>query len=65
MNRNFLLVHRNRHSQGMDDGQMTPRGNPNFNSYVKNLCFLVFQTDGRIDGQIDGRRDGRADRKRN
>ncbi len=36
-----------------DDGQMTPRGYPNFNSYVKNLRFLVLPTDGQRDGQMD------------
>jgi hypothetical protein len=33
--------------EGMDDGQKTPRGHPNFNSYVKNLRVLVFGTGGR------------------
>ncbi len=32
---NFLLVHRNGFSEGMDDGQKTPRGHPDFHSYVK------------------------------
>jgi hypothetical protein len=36
---NFLLAHRNRFLEGMDDGQKTPRGHPDFNSYVKILCF--------------------------
>jgi hypothetical protein len=31
--------------EGKDDGQKTPRGCPDFNSYVKNLHVLVFQTD--------------------
>jgi hypothetical protein len=53
MDPNFLLVHRNRYLKGMGDGQMTPRGNPNLNSYIKNLYFLVFQTEGRTDGQTD------------
>ncbi len=35
----------------MDDGQLTPRGYPNFSSYIANLRFLVFQTDGQRDGQ--------------
>ncbi len=35
LNPNFLLAHRNRYSEGMDDGQKTPRGHPDFNSYVK------------------------------
>jgi hypothetical protein len=33
LNPNFLLARSNRHSKGMDDGQITPRGYPNFNSY--------------------------------
>ncbi len=32
---NFLLVHRNRYLEGMDDGQKTPRGHPDFHPYVK------------------------------
>jgi hypothetical protein len=35
----------------MDNGQKTPCGHPNFNSYVKNLRVLVFQTDGQTDRQ--------------
>jgi hypothetical protein len=35
LNLNFLLVHRNRYSEGMDDGQKTPRGHPDFHSSVK------------------------------
>ncbi len=53
MNKNFLLAHRNRCSEGMDDGQKTPCGHPYFDSYVKNLCVLVFRTDGRTDGWTD------------
>ncbi len=49
LNPNFLLVHRNRHSEGMDDGQKTPRGHPDLNSYVKIL--RVFITDRQADGQ--------------
>jgi hypothetical protein len=56
LNPNFLLAHRNRYSEGMDDGQTTPRGHPNFNSYVKNLRVLVFQIDGLTDRQTDGQR---------
>ncbi len=41
----------------MDDGKKTPHGHPDFNSYVKILRVLVFQsgrqTDGRTDGQTD------------
>ncbi len=48
LNPNFLLAHRNRYWEGMD-GQKTPRGHPNFNSYIKNLHFFVFQTEGRTD----------------
>jgi hypothetical protein len=36
----------------MEGGQKTPRGHPNFNSYVKNLRVLVFMTDGRTDREI-------------
>jgi hypothetical protein len=51
LNSIFLLAHRNRYSEGMDDGQKTPRGYPNFNSYFKNLHVLVFQMDVWTDGQ--------------
>ncbi len=37
----------------MDDGQKTRRGHPDFNSYVKNLCVLVFQMDGQTDRQTE------------
>ncbi len=40
---------RNRYSEGRNPRQMTPRGNANLNSYVKNLHELVFQTDREID----------------
>jgi hypothetical protein len=53
MNPDFLLVHRNRYSEGMDDGQMTPRGYSNFNSYIKNLHVLVLRMDEQIDGEIN------------
>ncbi len=49
LNPNFLLAHRNRYLEGMDDGQKTPRGNPDFNSYVKILRVFIFQTDGQTD----------------
>jgi hypothetical protein len=49
----FLLKHRNRYLEGMDDGQKTPRGHPDFNSYVKILRVLVFQTDGQTDRWTD------------
>jgi hypothetical protein len=38
--------------EGTDDGQKTPRGYPNFNSYVKNLPVLVFWTEGRTETLI-------------
>ncbi len=44
---------------------MTPHGCANFNSYVKNLCFFVFRTDGRTGGQTDGGMDGWMDGQRN
>ncbi len=40
----FLLVHRNKYSEGMDDGQKNPRGHPDFHSYVKIQCVFIFQT---------------------
>jgi hypothetical protein len=45
LNPNFLLAHRNRYLEVMDDGQITPHGYANFYSYVKNLRVLVFMTD--------------------
>jgi len=51
LNPNFLLAHRNRYSEGMDDRQMTTRGYPNLNSYVKNLFFCI--PDAQLDGQKD------------
>ncbi len=42
---NFLLIHRNRYSEGMDDGQKTSRVHPDFNSYVK--IQRVFIDNGR------------------
>jgi hypothetical protein len=44
---------RNRYFEGMEDGQMTPPRYPNFDSYLKNLCVLVFQTDGQTDRQTE------------
>jgi hypothetical protein len=38
---NFLLVHRNRYSEGVDDGQKTPLGHPDFHSYVKINMFHI------------------------
>jgi hypothetical protein len=35
--------------EGTEDGEMTPHGYPNFNSYGKNLRVLVFRTDGQTD----------------
>ncbi len=50
-NPNFLLIHRNRYSEGMDDGQKTPRGHPDFNSYVKIL--RVFIWNGQMNRQTN------------
>ncbi len=58
LNPNFLVEHRNRYSDGMDDGQKTPRGHADFNSYVKILRVLVLITDGWTDRQTDGQTDG-------
>jgi hypothetical protein len=57
LNPKFLLANRNKYSEGMDDGQKTPRGHPDFNSYMKILRVLVFITDGRMDRQMDGQKD--------
>jgi hypothetical protein len=54
LNPDFLLVLRNRYLVVTDDRQITLRGYPNFDSYVKNLCVLVFRMDGQIDRQTDG-----------
>ncbi len=50
LNPNFLLVHRSRYSEGMDDRQKTPRGHPDFNSYVKIQRVFIDnrQTDKRM-----------------
>jgi hypothetical protein len=40
--------------EGMVDGQKTPRGHPNLNSYMKILC--VFITDRQTDIQTDRQR---------
>jgi hypothetical protein len=57
LNWNFLLSHRNRYSEGTEDGQKTPCGHPNFNSYIQNLRVFVFQTDKQTDGQTDRQTD--------
>jgi hypothetical protein len=44
---------RNRYSEGRDDGQMTPRGYPNFHSYIKNLLLFEFITDRRMDRRME------------
>ncbi len=41
LNQKFLLIHRNKYLEGMDDGQKTPRGHPDFNSYVKLNVFHI------------------------
>ncbi len=46
----FLLVHRNRYLEVMDDGQKTPRGHPDFNS-VKIL--RVFTMNKQTDRQTE------------
>ncbi len=51
LNLNFLLAHTNRYLEGMEDGQKTPRGHPDFNSYVKIL--RVFIRNGQKNGQTD------------
>ncbi len=51
----YMVGCRNRYFDETEDGQMTPRGYPNFNfnSYIKNLRVLVFQTDEQTDGQME------------
>jgi hypothetical protein len=44
------MGHRNRYLEGRDNGQMTPRGYPSFNSYVENLRFLY---SGQMDRGTD------------
>ncbi len=56
MNPNFLLAHRNMYLERTDDGQNTPREYTKFNSYIKNLQVLVFQSDGWTDRRTDGQR---------
>jgi hypothetical protein len=55
LNPNFLLAHRNKYSEGIDDGQKTPRRHPDFNSYVKILRVFIWnrQTNRQTDGEID------------
>jgi hypothetical protein len=53
MNPNFLLAHRNRYFERMDDGKITPCGYPTFNSYIKNLRFSILGRDRRRDGDIN------------
>ncbi len=51
INPNFHLTHRNRYSEGADDGQITPCGYPAFNSYVENYFFCIL--DGQTEGDIN------------
>jgi hypothetical protein len=37
----FFIVHRNKYLEGFDDGQKTPRGRPDFHSYVKFNVFHI------------------------
>jgi hypothetical protein len=57
LNPNFLLVHRNRYLEGMGDGQKTPHGHPDLNSFVKILRVFIFQTDRGTDRQTDRQTD--------
>ncbi len=50
----YKIGRMNRYSEGRKDRQMTPRGYPNFYSYVKNPFVLVFWTEGQTDRQTDG-----------
>jgi hypothetical protein len=53
LNPNFFLAQRNRYSEGTDNAQKTPRGHPDFYSYVQNLHVFIFQTDRRTDKQTN------------
>jgi hypothetical protein len=44
----YMMARRNRYFKGMEDGQMSPRGYPTFNSYIQNLYVLVSCTDRDI-----------------
>jgi hypothetical protein len=39
--------------EGTDNAQKTPRGHPDFNSYVQNLRVFIFRMDGRMDGRTE------------
>jgi hypothetical protein len=57
LNPNFLLAHRNRYSEGMDEGQKTQHGHPNLIPMIKIYVFWYSrQTDGRTDRQTDRQR---------
>ncbi len=60
MNPNFLLVHRHRYSEGKDDGQKTPCGHPDFNSYVE--IQRVFIDNGRTDEQMNRQTDKQTEK---
>ncbi len=42
----YMMARRNGYFEGTEDRKMTPRGYPNFNSYMKNLRVFIF--DGEI-----------------
>jgi hypothetical protein len=46
----------------MDDGQKTPRGHPDFNSYVKILRVFIFKTDGQTNRQTDRQTDRQTEK---
>ncbi len=47
-------VLRNRHLEGTNDAQKTPREHPDFNFYIQNLRVFIFQTDERTETLIRG-----------
>jgi hypothetical protein len=61
------MAHWNRYLEKTMGIQMTQHGYPNFNTYIKTLCFLVLQTNEQTDGQMDkwtnGWTDGWMDRQ--
>ncbi len=46
----YKMERRKRYLEGTGNGQMTPHGYPNFNSYVKHLLFWY---SGDIEGDIN------------
>jgi hypothetical protein len=54
-NNRYMMGRRNRYFKGMEDGQMTPLGHPNFNSYIKKIYVFWYSrhTNGWTGGWMD------------